>query len=276
MLVSMKSILDNALEGKYAVPAPNVDNEHNVRAAIEAAEEMNSPVILGVPYHANPDIEYFGRIITDLARRATVPVAINLDHGASYEHCVHAIRAQFTSIMVDRSQEPFEINVAETKELVKVAHAVGVTVEAELGHVGVGENYDVDGYTGLTDPEEAVRFVEETGVDCLAVAIGTAHGVYKGEPNIRFELLEELTEKLQIPLVLHGGSGSGDENLAKCAKLGICKVNLSNDLRKASIEELTSQDLSGNAVYGMYRFLGEGFKNKVKHYMTVLGSEGKA
>ena len=178
--------------------------------------------------------------------------------------------------MVDRSQEPYEVNARETKELVKIAHAVGVTVEAELGHVGSGENYDVDGYTGLTDPEEALKFIQETGVDCLAVAVGTAHGVYKGEPNIRFELLEELTNTLKIPLVLHGGSGSGDENLARCAKLGICKVNLSNDLRKAAIEELTNQDLSGNAVYGMYRFLGTGYKNKVKHYMHVLGSEGKA
>lgn len=276
MLVTMKEILDKAREGRYAVPAPNIDNEHNLRAAIEAAEELNSPIILGVPYMSNPDIEYFGRMITDLARRSVVPVAVNLDHGASYQQCVHAIRAGFTSIMVDRSQASFEENAAETKELVKIAHAVGVTVEAELGHVGSGENYAVDGYSALTVPEEAVRFVEETGVDCLAVAIGTAHGVYKGEPNIRFELLKELREKVPVPLVLHGGSGTGDENLARCAREGICKVNLSNDLRRAAIEELLAQDLSGNAVYGMYRFLKKGYKEKVQHYIRVLGSEGKA
>lgn len=276
MLVTMKEILENAKKGKYAVPAPNVDNEHNARAAISAAEEKKSPIILGVPHHANPDIAYFGRILNDLAVRANVPVAIHLDHGRSFEQCVDGIRAQFTSIMVDRSLEPFETNVHDTKEIVKIAHAVNVTVEAELGHVGVGDQYEIDGYSGLTVVDEAVDFVSKTGVDCLAVAIGTAHGVYKGKPEIRFELLKELAKKVPVPLVLHGGSGSGDDNLKKCAQLGICKVNLSNDLKRNAIEELTSQDLSGNAVYGMYGFIGKGFKDKIMHYCDVLESTGKA
>lgn len=276
MLVTMKEILDKAKEGKYAVAAPNVDNEHNLRACIAAAEELNSPIIIGMPIHSNPDPEYFGRIMQDLARRATVPVALNLDHGKNFEDCVMGIRAGFTSIMVDRSQLSFEDNVAQTKELVKIAHAVNVSVEAELGHVGGGQEYAVDGYKELTNPDDAVKFVEETGVDCLAVAIGTAHGFYKGEPYIRFELLEELAEKVPVPLVLHGGSGTGDENLSKAAKLGICKVNLSIDLRQSAIDELNNTDLSGYNIYGFYNYLAKGYKDKLQHYIKVLGSENKA
>lgn len=276
MLVTMKEILDKAKEGKYAVAAPNVDNEHNLRACIEAAEELNAPLIIGMPIHSNPNPEYFGRIMQDLAVRASVPVALNLDHGKNFEDCVKGIRAGFTSIMVDRSQLSFEENVAQTKELVKIAHAVNVTVEAELGHVGGGQEYAVDGYKALTNPEDAVRFVEETGVDCLAVAIGTAHGFYKGEPFIRFELLKELAEKVPVPLVLHGGSGTGDENLSRSAKEGICKVNLSIDLRQSAIDELNSTDLSGYNIYGFYKYLAKGYKDKLSHYIKVLGSENKA
>ena len=276
MLVSMKEILDKAKEGRYAVPAPNVDNEHNVRACIEIAEEMKSPLILGFPFKSNPDIDYFGRILRDLCEKASVPIAMNLDHGGNYEHCVKALRAGFTGIMVDRSTCPYEQNVAEVKELVKIAHALGVSVEAELGHVGGGQAYEIDGNAALTVPDEAARFVEETGVDCLAVAIGTAHGFYKGEPYIRFDLLEEIAQKVPVPLVLHGGSGSGDENLAKAAKLGICKVNLSTDLKESMANALINADLSGYNIYGVYRFLAQGFKDKLAHYIRVLDSEGKA
>ena len=276
MLLTMKELLDHAKKNGYAIAAPNVDNEHNLRAAIEAAEEMNSPVILGVPFRSNPDIQYFGRMIHDLAIRSSVPIAVNLDHGGSFEDCVQAIRAGFTSIMVDRSQLSYEENVEQVKELVKIAHAANVSVEAELGHVGSGDNYEVDGHTAFTVPDEAVRFVEETGVDCLAVAIGSAHGVYKGTPTIHFDLLKELHEKVKVPLVLHGGSGTGEENLSRAAKEGICKVNLSNDLRRAAIEELLKQDLHGNGVYGMYRYLSKGYKEKVKYYMGILGSENRA
>lgn len=276
MLVTMKEILEHAKEGRYAVAAPNIDNEHNARLCIEAAEELNSPIILGVPYFANPDIEYLGRLVGDLAVRAKVPVAINLDHGSTFEHCVRGIRAGFTSIMVDRSKLPFDENVAEVKELVKIAHAVGVSVEAELGFVGSAENYEVDGYSGLTDPEDARRFVELTGVDCLAVAIGTAHGSYKGDPYIRFELLEEIAAAVPVPLVLHGGSGTGAENLRKCAELGIQKVNLSTELKQEMVDELNRNDITGHGIYGVYKHLGAGYKNKLIENIKILGSEGKA
>lgn len=275
MLVNMIEMLKKAKEENYAVPATNVDNEHNLRAAIEAAEEMNSPLIINVTPVANPDLEYFGRIATDLIRRSTAQIVLNLDHGKTFEECMLGIRSGFTNIMIDRSLCSYEQNLKEVKEMVKMAHALGLSVEAELGHVGFGENYAQDGYQALTQVDEAIAFVKETEVDALAVAIGTAHGVYKGVPEIRFERLHELKDALPIPLVLHGGSGTGDVNLARCAKEGINKINLSNDLKRSAIENLISKDLSGNEVYNLYPLLAEGFKDKIKHYITLFGCANK-
>lgn len=275
MLVNINELLRQAKLEKYAVPAVNIDNEHNLRAAIAAAEEMNSPIILNVTPVANPDIVYFGRIMQDLAIRSSAKICLNLDHGKTFEQCVRGLQAGFTNIMIDRSLCELEDNINQVKEFVNIAHAVGVTVEAELGHVGMGSNYDKDGKNALTRVEEAVRFVQETQVDALAVAIGTAHGVYQGKPEIQFDLLHQLSEALPIPLVLHGGSGTGDENIARCAREGINKVNLSNDLKRAAIENLTSKDLSGNEVYNMYELLGAGFQEKIKYYINLLGCQGK-
>lgn len=275
MLVTLVELLVNAKKEGYAIPATNIDNEHNLRAAISAAEEMNSPIILNVTPVANPDIVYFGRIAQDLAIRSSAKICLNLDHGRTLEQCMLGIKAGFTSIMIDCSTFPYEENVANVKEIVKIAHSLGISVEAELGHVGLGENYSTDGYTALTQVEEAKRFVEETNVDALAVAIGSAHGVYRGVPEIRFELLHKLSKALPIPLVLHGGSGSGDENLARCAREGINKINLSNDLKRSAIDNLLSKDLSGNEVYNLYPLIAEGFKNKIKHYIGLLGCAGK-
>ena len=156
----MKDMLAKAKLNNYAVPATNIDNEHNLRAAIQAAEEMNSPLILNVTPVANPDIEYFGRIATDLIRRSPCEIVLNLDHGKTFDQCMKGIQAGFTNIMIDRSTLPFEQNVKETAEMVKIAHALGCTVEAELGHVGFGNQYEVDGYSGLTQVREAKEFVE--------------------------------------------------------------------------------------------------------------------
>lgn len=275
MLVTLNEILTKAKAEGYAVPATNVDHDHNVRAAIEAAEEMNSPLILNMTPTANPDMEFFGPIAAEMARRSSQQICLNLDHGKTFEQCLLGVRSGFTNIMIDRSTLPFEENVKQVKEMVDICHALGLTVEGELGHVGMGDNYAVDGNQALTDVKEAVAFVEQTGVDALAVAIGTAHGAYKGVPKIRFELLHELRDAVPVPLVLHGGSGSGDENLARCAKEGINKLNLSNDLKRAAIENLVNRDLSGNAVYQLYPLLAEGFKNKIKHYIGICGCAGK-
>ena len=275
MLVTMNELLKRAKQEGYAVPACNIDNEHNLRAAIEAAEEMDTGIILNTTPVANPDLVTFGQLAVELARRSCVNIALNLDHGKSFADCLLGIRAGYTSIMIDSSLLPFEENVKQVKEMVRICHALGISVEAELGHVGVGEQYHTDGHQAFTRVEEAVEYVKQTGVDALAVAIGTAHGVYKGTPNIHFDLLHELKEALDIPLVLHGGSGTGDENLARCAREGINKVNLSNDLKRSAIENLIKEDLSGNAVYQLYPLLAEGFKNKIKHYIRLLGCEGK-
>lgn len=269
MLVSMKEILDAAQKDNYCVAAPSIVTEFMIAAAVEAAEELRAPMILNIGFHGiiNGSIVRIGRIAEDYARDASVPVCINLDHGMEYAHAIWAIRAGFTSIMVDRSSLPYEENVAQVKELVKIAHAVGVTVEAELGHVGKGENYDVDGVSNLTDPDQAAQYVQQTGVDCLAVAIGTAHGDYKGTPHIDFDLLRAIDEKVSVPLVLHGGSGTGDENLARAARSGINKINIGTDLRKAAI-------VAGENAPNSFVHVAEvkrGYKEKLMYYMKLFG-----
>ena len=276
MYISMIELMKKAREGHYCVPAIAVENEHSVRAAIQAAEEKKSPLIMIALYKVNPDIHYFGRIVEDLAIRAKVPVAMCQDHGGTYAEAMWAIRAGFTDVMVDRSTLPFEENIAQVSEIVKVAHAVGVGVEAELGHVGMANQYETDGTGGFTVPEEAIEFVERTGVDALAVAIGTAHGVYSGVPKLQFDLLAELREKVPVPLVLHGGSGTGDENLKKACQMGICKLNISNDLKRGAIANLNEKCKDGMGAYAMYPLLYEGYENVAAHYMTLCGSEGKA
>ena len=249
MLISMIELMKKAREGHYCVPAIAVENEHSVRAAIKAAEEKRSPLIMISLFKVNPDICYFGRIVTDLAIRAGVPVAMCQDHGGTYEEAIWAIRAGFTDVMADRSTLSFEENIAQVSEIVRIAHAVGVGVEAELGHVGIATNYEVDGTSGFTVPAEAVEYVERTGVDALAVAIGTAHGVYKGVPKLQFELLRELREKVPVPLVLHGGSGTGEENLKRACRMGICKLNISNDLKRGAIGNLNENCKDGSVCY---------------------------
>lgn len=276
MLVAMAEILKRAKDGGYGVPAVAAVNELSARACVAAAEETNSPLIMLCGYGHNPDMNYFGRILNDMATKTYVPVALILDHSATYEEAVKGIYAGFNTIMVDRSKLPYEENVAQVKELVRVAHAAGIGVEAELGHVGVGENYQVDGISALTVPEEAVKYVEETGVDCLAVAIGTAHGVYKGEPRLRFDLLMELAQKVPVPLVLHGGSGTGDENLALACKKGISKVNIANDLFKAAYDKIQEVGMEGNNIYALFPMLEAGYQEKAAHYMRTFGCAGKA
>ncbi len=276
MYISMIELMKKAREGHYCVPAIAVENEHSVRAAIQAAEEKNSPLIMIALYKVNPDIRYFGRIVEDLAIRAKVPVAMCQDHGGTYAEAMWAVRAGFTDVMVDRSTLPFEENIAQVSEIVKVAHAVGMGVEAELGHVGMANQYETDGTGGFTVPEEAIEFVERTGVDALAVAIGTAHGVYSGVPKLQFDLLAELREKVPVPLVLHGGSGTGDENLKKACQMGICKLNISNDLKRGAIANLNEKCKDGMGAYAMYPLLYEGYKNVAANYMTLCGSKGKA
>ncbi|MEN6313707.1 MAG: class II fructose-bisphosphate aldolase [Clostridiaceae bacterium] len=276
MLVKMSEILGHAKLGAYGVPALGAIDELTFRACMDAAEEMRSPLIILCMDKGNRDMNYFGRMITDLSIRSSVPVATVLDHTATFDSALTGIRAGFNTIMADRSQLPYDENAAQVGDIVRIAHAVDVEVEAELGHVGFGDNYTVDGSSALTVPEEAVRFVAQTGVDCLAVAIGTAHGVYKGQPKLRFDLLEELAQKIHVPLALHGGSGTGDENLAKTCRAGISKVNIVNDLYRSAYNAAVTDGMAGNRIYNLFPVMSKGYSDMAKHFMQVLGSAGKA
>lgn len=237
MLVSGKQILQHAHEKGYAVGAFNVNNMEQVQAIIEAAEAMNSPVIIqasqgGLKYAG---VEYIAEMTKAAAQKASVPVALHLDHGTDFKQIMLCIRHGFTSVMVDASKHPLEKNMEITKHIVETAHAVGVSVEAELGKIGGTEDdITVDEKDATyTDPDEAERFVKETGVDCLAIAIGTAHGPYKGEPKLDFDRIKVIKEKLNIPLVLHGSSGVPQVSIKKAISLGMNKINIDTDIRMA-------------------------------------------
>ena len=276
MLYTMKELLDKASKDNYAVAAPNVSSELDARAALEVSEELNSPVILDIAVVSTPDLVFAGRYISELCRMARVPVALNLDHGSNFSHAILAIRGNFTSVMVDRSMLPYQENVKQVKEVVRIAHSVGISVEAELGHVGSGlDESPSDGM--LTDPLMAAKFIEETGVDCLAIAIGTAHGTYKKAPKIDFDRLVKIKEACgKVPLVIHGSSGSGDENIKKACRLGINKVNIANELLQGACKRLLAADLSGNGAYEIWNLAKEGYKETLRSRMELYGCIGKA
>lgn len=285
MLYSMKTLLEIANRENFAVPAPNIQNELTARAVIEAAEACDSPLIIDIAFPVHPDIIFLGKMTRRLAEASRVPIAINLDHGGSrwetFEPCLKevmpCIRAGFTSVMVDRSHLTYRENVRDVRQIVQLAHAAGVSVEAELGHVGSGENYDTMSDTVLTDPGEAADFIRETGIDCLAVSIGTAHGQYNGTPHIDFALLQKIKEATgHFPLVLHGGSGTGDENLEKASRMGINKVNIGTDLFKASLHAVRTADLDGGNIYDIWQVIHESWRDELIRWIRLLGSEDRA
>lgn len=235
-LTTTKQILKKAQEGNYAIGAFNVENMEMVMAVISAAEEMNAPVIMQttpstVKYAG---LDYFLANARVAASNAKVPVVMHLDHGSSFELAAQALRAGYTSIMIDGSHGDFESNIEISKAVVDMCKPSGIAVEAELGKVG-GKEDDLDGGDGdlYTDPLEAKEFVERTGIDSLAIAIGTAHGMYKGEPKLDLERLSEIRKVVSVPLVLHGGSGIPDWKVQEAIKRGICKVNYATELRIA-------------------------------------------
>lgn len=289
MLVTMKAVLEKANEENYAVVAPNVWNEMDTRACIAAAEKNNSPLILDVAPNMSADIPLLGSYITKLADDTPIPVAVNLDHGGHshgaktndviFTDIMLAIKAGFSSVMVDRSSQPYVDNVRDVEKLARMAHSVGITVEAELGHVGDASQYEKDGTAALTDPKIAKEYVEATGVDCLAVAIGNAHGAYKHgtTPYIDFDLLAALKESTgNLPLVLHGGSGTGNDNLYKACRSGINKVNYYTDIVIHVGQQLQKADLSGNNAYEIYTIIQKAYIDKVSEAMDLFGSTGKA
>lgn len=276
MLVTMKEILDKANAENYAVAAPNVWSELDARAVISAAQQMNAPLIIDIADIANPDLILLGRICEYLANKATIPIAIHLDHGTNKTQIMQAIKGGFTSVMYDCSDKDFETNIKEVKEIVEFAHALNITVEAELGHVGQANDYSHD---YLTDPNLAREFIERTQVDCLAVAIGTAHGAYPPNvyPQLDFERLVKIKKATNhFPLVMHGSSGTDNDSLQKVCQLGINKVNIANDLCKAAVCACQHTDLTGNNAYRITEIIEKAIEEKLKEMIKIYGSQNKA
>lgn len=234
-IISTKDILLDAKKNKYAVPAFNIHNLETIQAVLQGAVEMNSPVIIATtPGTVNyAEAEYLVAILKAAAKKHNIPIALHLDHCPEVEFLKDCIRAGYKSVMIDASLEDFEENIRITKEVVEFAHKHNVTVEAELGRVGGEEDHRVveEEDTLLTDPKMALDFVKRTNVDSLAVAIGTAHGVYKLEPKLDFERLKKMNEIIEVPLVLHGGSGVPHESVIKSIENGICKVNIATEIK---------------------------------------------
>lgn len=281
-LVTTKEMLLKAQEGHYAVGAFNVENMEMVMAVIGAAEELNSPVILQttpstVKYAG---LDYYLANVKVAAEKASVPVAMHLDHGSSFELAMQALRTGYTSIMIDGSHESFEDNIVVSKAVADACRPSDIPVEAELGKVG-GKEDDLDGGEGNahTDPQEAKEFVERTGVSSLAVAIGTAHGIYKGEPKIDLDRLSEIREVVSVPLVLHGGSGIPDETIKESIRRGIAKVNYATELRIAfsnGVKKVLAEnpDVIDPKKYGAAG--RDSVKEFVKGRMEVCGSINRA
>jgi len=281
-LVTSRQLLSDAQKEGYAVGAFNVENMEMVQAVAAAAEELQAPVIMQttpstVKY---ADLAYFYANAKAAAEQVSVPVVIHLDHGNSFALAMRALRTGYTSIMIDGSHGTFEENIAVSKAVADACHPSGVPVEAELGKVG-GKEDDLEGGEGnpYTDPKEAGIFAEETGVDSLAVAIGTAHGVYKGIPRLDVERLSEIREVVTIPLVLHGTSGVPDDAVRECIRRGICKVNYATDLRIAFSRGVKAYLKENPDVFDPKKY-GAAGREEVKRYVMdkirVCGSDGKA
>ncbi len=252
MLISGKEILSVANQHGFAVPAFNAGSGQLLEAVMQACEELQSPVMIAIhPDELSFLTDSFVDQVKYYANHTKLPVCIHLDHGASYEQVIHAIQLGFTSVMIDASHLPYEENVSITQKVVAAAHPVGVSVEAELGTIGDTGNSIEGGVTEViyTDPDVAQDFVERTGTDSLAVAIGTAHGIYPKniKPHLRHDILEEITKKVSIPLVLHGGSSNPDEEIAKAVKMGINKINISSDIKIVFANRLREQLNSGDS-----------------------------
>ena len=281
MLVTTKERLLKAQKGNYAVGAFNVENMEMVMAVIAAAEELNAPVIMQttpstVKYAG---LDYYLANVATAAKNAKVPVAMHLDHGSSFSLAMQALRQGYTSIMIDGSHSVFEENIAITKSVVDACKPSNIPVEAELGKVG-GKEDDLDGGDGgYTDPKEALEFVQKTGVNSLAVAIGTAHGVYKGEPKLDLDRLVEISKVVDVPLVLHGASGLSEEAVKESIKRGICKVNFATELRIAytdGVKELLEEkpETIDPKKYGVVGI--EKVKELVKNRMMMCGCQNQA
>ncbi|WP_432973039.1 ketose-bisphosphate aldolase [Dactylosporangium sp. CA-233914] len=284
MLTTGKAILDVANEHSFAVPAFNISDWAMLRGIVEISEETNAPLIIGI----HPDeVRHIGREmiagIVERAHNSSVPIAIHWDHGATYEQILQAIQYGFTSVMIDGSLKPFEENIAITKKVTDSAHVLGVSVEGELGTIGGNDTYAEAGAAEIiyTDPDDAVTFVEQTGVDSLAVAIGTFHGLYPAhlKPELKLDLLKEIKSRVQIPLVLHGGSGNPDDEIREAARIGINKINISTDIKIAyhnKMREVLGSDQKVREPNAIQPACIEAMKVVAAQKIELFGAAGKA
>jgi fructose-bisphosphate aldolase, class II len=282
-LVSMNEFLPQAKAGKYAVGQFNMNNLEFAQAITEAATALKSPLIFGVSEGALKymGIEYTVALAEASAKKSGLPIALHLDHGSDFNIAMKCIRAGFSSVMFDGSHHSFEENIRLTKEIVKAAHAMGVSVEGELGTIG-GTEDDVsldEAYASLAKPEEAIRFYEETGVDALAIAVGTAHGVYAGEVKIHYDIIEKVASAIPISIVLHGGSGVPDEMIQKSIAAGVTKINVNTENQvaaTAAIRDVLNKDAK---VYDPRKYLvpaRNAMVDVVKSKIELFGSVNKA
>ena len=281
MLVNMNELLLPAKAGGYGVGFFNAVNVEMARAVIETAEELRSPVMIGTAevLLSAMSLERVAEYLIPMAQKASVPVCVHYDHGLSFGKCMEAVKLGFTSVMYDCSTESFEANIAKTAEMVKICHALGVTVEAELGHVG-----DNEGVGALTDPKawytvpgEAAEFVRKTGIDSLVVAVGNAHGAYKLPPKLDFDRITDIAEATGKPLVLHGGSGLSDDDFREAVRRGICKINIFTDIDTAGKRGMEKGLAAGaKSMMGLIPYEIDEMKAVVREKMTLFGSAGKA
>ena len=283
MLENTKQMLEKAKQEGYAVPHFNINNLEWTRFILETCEAEKSPVILGVSEGAKKYMVGFftvAEMVKAMVKELhiTVPVALHLDHGSSVKSCKEAIDAGFTSVMIDASKYSVEENIKMTSEVVAYAHERNVTVEAEIGHVG-GEEDGIADELAYAKVEDAVRLAKETGIDSLAPALGSVHGIYKGEPKLDFDRMKKIQELTNLPLVLHGGSGIPDELIKQSVTCGICKLNINTDLQLVWAKDVRMFLNENQAVYDPRKIIKSGekaMKEKIKEKIYLLNSNGKA
>ena len=278
MLVNLNEVLKKAQKEKYAVGLFNTTDTDMLQAVIEAAEESNSPVILGTAEVLLPygELKLIAPSVIAAAKRASVPVVVHYDHGLTFERCLEALQLGFSSVMFDGSAKAYGQNIEETKEIVKIAHAFGASVEGEIGHVGEAAQGDESLENMYTTVAEAKEYLENTGVDALAVAIGSAHGVYKKKPKLNIERLKEIADAVSVPLVLHGGSGLSDDDFKNTIREGIAKVNIFTDLCLAGERAMKDGAEKKLGYLDPRNLKVEYIKEAVKHKMSLFGSVNKA
>lgn len=278
MLANLHDVLKKAQAGHYAVGLFNTIDTDMLQAAISVAEELRSPIIIGTAEVLLPygELDLIAPSVVAAAKRASVPVVVHYDHGLTFDRCLQALKLGFTSVMFDGSAGDADRNMADTAQIVKIAHAFGATVEGEIGHVGeaaTGDNAVSDRYT---TPAEAEQFIEKTGVDALAVAIGTAHGAYKEKPCLDIERLKQIRARVDTPLVLHGGSGLSDEDFRRTVQCGIAKINIFTDLCQAGIEGVRAGLAQGDSYLELRNRKVDSIREAVKTKIRLFGSAGKA